>query len=116
MARLIGKKSDTSTEPIVVPIEEPPGKKPGPVIDAKSPTLAEIMEAISVNNDALQASIAMLIERFPLGIPPQLLFDTINNAVSRQALYLKIGEVYVALQKFSQNGKGPVGNASVELV
>jgi hypothetical protein len=80
------------------------------------PTLEEILAAIGVDNEALRERILTLIGQFPGGIPQQLLFDAINNAVSVNALYLKIGEVYVAAQKFALTGKGPVGHASVELV
>jgi hypothetical protein len=80
------------------------------------PSMLDILAAIGVDNAELQARIAYLLTKFPNGIPQQLLFDCINNVVSAQALYLKIGEVMVAAQQFSRTGKGPVGHASVEVV
>jgi hypothetical protein len=113
MARLVGKNV-----PEQAPEGDPAGgSAPAPVTPEapKMPTVDEILAAIGVNNEALRARIAALLATFPNGIPQQILADTVNNVISSAALLLKIGEVYVAAEKFAQTGKGPVGHASVEV-
>jgi len=107
MARLVGKAAAVpDTEEVDTVTELAP---------QKMPTVDEVLEAVGTDTVALKARIGDLLGKFPNGVPQALLFDVINNAVSPQALFLKIAEAYIAATGVALTGGGPVGHSSAEV-